>query len=126
MAIASLIIGPNAIGVFTLILIFAVLRNKQIPLIAGDRTAFITLAVLNYVMCAVGPLPLTKPGEWLSLFNIVLYVIGVFALLFIIAVITAKTVPLPVVSTYRTAFIILAIIIFSKWILFSMHYFISI
>jgi hypothetical protein len=97
--LASYIIGPSVIGVLTLILVLAMLAYKKIPLISGDRSAFIVLAVMNYVMCAVGPLPRTRPGKWLNPFNLVLYVIGVFAMLFIILVGTAETVPLPLVST---------------------------
>jgi hypothetical protein len=48
--------------------------------------------------------------------------LGVSALLLIIVVITAKTVPIPFVSTYRTAYITLGIIIFTKWALVSVQY----
>ena len=122
MEVAYFIIGPSIIFVLSLILAFVVLTNKDTPCISGDRSAFIALAIMNYVMCAVGPLPWTKPSEWLSTFNLALYVIGIFALIFIVVVITAKTVPLPFVSTYRTAFTILALIIFLKWAVFTIQY----
>ncbi len=66
MKLVSFIIGPSVIGVLALILVFAVLNDKEIPLISDYRAAFFALAIMNYVMCAVGPLPRTKSGEWLS------------------------------------------------------------
>ncbi len=122
MELTYFIIGPSIIGVLSLILVLVVLTEKNIPSISGDRGAFVALSIMNYAMCAVGPLPWTKSNEWLSSFNLALYVIGIFALVFIIVITTAKTVPLPLVSTYRTAFITLAIIILSKWALFTIQY----
>ncbi len=119
------IISPSVIGVFALIIFFTAITDNKIPLISGDRSVFITLMIANFVMCSLGPIPWTKPGGWLSPFNIALYMLGVSALLLIIVVITAKTVPIPLVSTYRTAYIILGIIIFTKWALVSVQYFIS-
>lgn len=109
-----------------LIVFFTALTDKKIPMISGDRPVFIALAIINFVMCLVGPVPWTKPGGWLAPFNIALYTLGFFALLLVIVVIPVKTAPLPLVSTYRTAYIILLIIIFAKWALVSVKYIISV
>ena len=120
------IIGPSVACVAALVVFFAVLTDKKIPMISGDRPAFIALAIINFFMCLVGPLPWTKPGGWLSPFNIALYMLGFCALLLIVVVISAKTVPIPFVSTYRTAYFILFIIIFVKWALSSVQYMLSV
>ena len=120
------IIAPSVIGVFALIIFFAALSDKKLPLISGDRPAFIALMILNFVICFLGPIPWTKPGGWLSPFHIALYILAGFALLLVIIVITIKTLSLPIVSTYRKAYIIIAIIFFFKWAVISAKFIVSI
>ena len=122
MKFAYFIIGPSVIGFLALILVFALFTGTNIPLISGDRAAFIALVILNYVMCAVGPLPRTKHSEWRSSFNILLYIIGIFVLFFIGVVIAINMGSLPFLLSYRTTVIILTIVLIFKWALFSVRY----
>ena len=93
----------------------------EIPLISGERKAFIALMIINYAMCAVGPLPRTRPGEWLNPINLVLYIIGIFAILLIVVVVITNRTPKSFLMTYRRGLTLLAIIIFAKWSLFYLQ-----
>ena len=45
----------GVLGVSAALLIFAVLTNRQIPLVSGDRAAFVALLVVGVVMCTLAP-----------------------------------------------------------------------
>jgi hypothetical protein len=122
MGFNSVIIGPSLLCVLALIIVISVLTRREVPLISGERKAFIALTIINYAMCAVGPLPRTKPGEWLNPINIALYIIGIFAILLIVVVIMANRTPTSFFMTYRKGLILLSIIIFIKWSLFYVQF----
>ncbi len=118
MGFNSIIIGPSLLCALALIIVISVLTSRGIPLISGERKAFVALTIINYAMCAVGPLPRTRPGEWLNPINLVLYIIGIFAILLIVVVIITNRTPKSFFMTYRRGLTLLAIIIFAKWSLF--------
>ncbi len=122
MVFSSIIIGPSLLCVLALIIVISVITSRKIPLISGERKAFIALAMINYAMCAVGPLPRTKPGEWLGPINLALYMIGIFAIFLIIVVLITNNAPKPFFMTYRRGFFLLSIIIFAKWALFYVQF----
>ena len=109
-------IVSTALGVIVALFVFAVLTDFQIPLVSGIESAFFILAIVGFSMCALGISRSIEARGFLKPLNIVGIVLGVLALpLFFFAVFGIK---IPLFNFgYRTAFIILATLIFSKWVL---------
>lgn len=114
-------IGSGALGILALLLIFVVLTGRKVPLISGDREAFIALAIVGFSMCALALTPTPTKGtiDWLNGFSIIGTLLGIVATLLIFLVLTDRT--LPLISGYHQAFIALAIIVATNWILTIVH-----
>ena len=113
----NLIVG--ALGVLAALLVFAVLTDKQVPLISGDRASFFVLLIIGFAMCTFGSLKGIQPDEWLHPLNLLASLLGSLALLLGLAVLTGFNVPL--ISDNRMALVILTVVIFSKVVLATLH-----
>ena len=110
-------IVSTALGVIVALFVFAVLTDFQIPLVSGIESAFFILAIVGFSICALGISHSIKARGFLHPLNIVGVVLGVLALpLFFFTDVFGVKILLFDIG-YRTAFIILAAIIFSKWVL---------
>jgi hypothetical protein len=113
-------IVTGALGILTVLLVFAHLTGKLVPLISGDRAAFIALVIIAFLIrsSTIVRLPLTR-SYWIHPIAIVVCVLGALALLLIIAVFAG--IKLPLIAGDREAFIALAVIVFSKLGLAIVH-----
>ena len=112
--------GVGILGIVAALLVFAVLTDRPLPLISSDRAATIVLLALGFTMCAVGSLRNIQPNEWTHPANVVAAVLGGLALLLGTAVLLGISVPL--ISSDRTALVILAIIVLTKVVLARLHH----
>ena len=112
--------GVGILGIVAALHVFAVLTNRPLPLISGDRAATVVLLVLGFVMCATGSLRNIQPDEWIHPLTVVAALLGGLALLLGLAVLVGIGVPL--VPNERAAFVILAIIVLTKVVLARLHH----
>ncbi len=117
-------IVAGALGVLAVLLVFAHLTGKQVPLISRDRAAFIALVLIAFLirLTTIARLPRTR-SYWTHPIPIVVSVLGALALLVIITVLA--DIKLPLIASHREAIIVLAVIVFSKWGLATVHRIIS-
>jgi hypothetical protein len=101
------------LGILAVVLVFFFLTGRPIPLISGERAAFIALAVLGLAMCATGGIG-TAIGQygWAHPITIIGSILGVLALVLVGA--TLLNIRLPLVPDDRAAFIALAVLGFAK------------
>jgi predicted membrane protein len=104
----------GAVSILVALFIFAVLTGKKVPLISGDKAAFIILFILGFSMSVLaGIRDAENFQQMIPLVMISLMVLGALAvLLFIVTLIGIKV---PLISGYRRAFVAMATIIASKW-----------
>ncbi len=97
------------LGILAVALVFLFVTGRPIPLISGDRAAFIALAVIGLAMCATGGIG-TAVGQygWTHPITIIGSLLGVLALGLVGA--TLVNIRLPFVPDDRAAFIALAAI----------------
>lgn len=110
----------GAVSILVALFIFAVLTGKKVPLISGDKAAFVTLFILGFSMSVLAGI---RDGEnfqqMIPLVMISLMVLGALAvLLFIVTLIGIK---IPLISGYRRAFVAMATIIASKWVIVHLY-----
>lgn len=110
----------GAVSILVALFIFAVLTGKKVPLISGDKAAFIILFILGFSMSVLAGI---RDGEnfqqMIPLVMISLMVLGALAvLLFIVTLIGIK---IPLISGYRKAFMVMATIIASKWVIVHLY-----
>lgn len=110
----------GAISILVALFIFAVLTGKKVPLISGDKAAFIILFILGFFMSVLAGI---RDGanfqQMIPLVMISLMVLGALAvLLFIVTLIGIK---IPLISGYRRAFVAMATIIASKWVIVHLY-----
>jgi len=110
----------GAVSILVALFIFAVLTDKKVPLISGDKAAFIILFILGFSMSVLAGI---RDGEnfqqMIPLVMISLIVLGALAvLLFIVTLIGIK---IPLIFGYRRAFMAMATIIASKWIIVHLY-----
>ncbi len=110
----------GAVSILVALFIFAFLTGKKVPLISGDKAAFIILFILGFSMSALAGI---RDGEnfqqMIPLVMISLIVLGALAvLLFIVTLIGIK---IPLISGYRRAFVAMATIIASKWVIVHLY-----
>lgn len=122
--INGMYIVAGALGALAVLLVFAHLTGKQVPLISGDRAAFTALVVIAFLirLSTITRLPRTR-SYWTHPIPIVVGVLGALALLLIITVFAE--VKLPLIASHREAFIALTVIVFTKWGLATVHRIIS-
>jgi hypothetical protein len=121
----SVSLNANSIVLATLglvgaVLVLAVLTNRQIPLVSGDRRAFFVLFAVGFVMCALGPLRNVQPKAWMQPMNVIAALLGGLALFLGIVVLTDWR--LSLIPDNRAAFIALAVIVLSKVVLATLHH----
>jgi len=110
----------GAVSILVALFIFAFLTGKKVPLISVDKAAFIILFILGFSMSALAGI---RDGgnfqQMIPLVMIFLMVLGALAvLLFIVTLIGIK---IPLISGYRRAFITMATIIASKWVIVHLY-----
>lgn len=104
----------SALGVISLLLVIVLLTGRKVLLISDERTIFIALAVIGFLMCTFGGMRSLQLDGWLSWESILGIMMGILAGILIIG--TLFGVSLPFISGYREASLILAGIIFFKWV----------
>ena len=106
----------GAVSILVALFIFAFLTGKKVPLISGDKAAFIILFILGFSMSVLAGI--RDGGNFQQMptsILIPLMVLGALAvLLFIVTLIGIKV---PLISGYRRAFVVMATIIASKWVI---------
>ena len=106
----------GAVSILVALFIFAFLTGKKVPLISGDKAAFIILFILGFSMSVLAGI--RDGGNFQQMptsILIPLIVLGALAvLLFIVTLIGIKV---PLISGYRRAFVVMATIIASKWVI---------
>lgn len=110
----------GVVSILVALFIFAFLTGKKVPLISGDKAAFIILFILGFSMSVLAGI---RDGEnfqqMIPLVMISLMVLGALAvLLFIVTLIGIK---IPLISGYRRAFVAMAAIIASKWAIVHLY-----
>ena len=110
----------GVVSILVALFIFAFLTGKKVPLISGDKAAFIILFILGFSMSVLAGI---RDGEnfqqMIPLVMISLMVLGALAvLLFIVTLIGIK---IPLISGYRRAFVAMATIIASKWAIVHLY-----
>jgi hypothetical protein len=110
------------LGVAAILVITAVLtgRNEDLPLISSNKSAFLALAVIGFAMCIFGSLSNIQPDEWLEPMNIIASMLGVLAILLVLAVMSGTKIPL--MESNNSAFTVLTVIIIAKVILATFHH----
>ena len=110
----------GAVSILVALFVFAVLTDKKVPLVSGDKVAFIILFILGFSMSALaGIRDAENFQQMIPLVMISLMVLGALAvLLFIMTLIGIKV---PLISGYRKAFIAMTTIIASKWVIVHLY-----
>ena len=109
-------VASYAVGTLAVLLIYSVMTGKRVPVISGDKAAFILLWITGLAMSIPAgsrDFPdgkFTIPGIPLT----ILMVLGFAA--FAVLVLKLVGVKLPGIMTYRQAFNLLAVIISVKWV----------
>ena len=110
----------GAVSILVALFIFAVLTDKKVPLISGDKAAFVILFILGFSMSVLAGI---RDGEnfqqMIPLVMISLMVLGALAVLFFI--VTLIGIKIPLISGYRRAFVVMATIIASKWVIVHLY-----
>lgn len=104
----------SVLGLMGLILVIVLLTGKKLPLVSDERTIFIALASIGFLMCTFGGMRSIQSGGWLAWQSVVGMMMGILAGMLIIGMLFG--VKLPYVSGYWDASLILAGIIFFKWV----------
>ncbi len=108
----------TVLGLLTAFFVFAVLTSMKAPIVSGQKENFIALAVLGAVLCVAGNshsatmFGWTNTLYWANAFSIIGMVLGAAAASLI--VLTLLGINIPFITGYKTAFIILMVIIFLK------------
>lgn len=113
-------IVSGAVSILVALFIFAVLTDKKVPLISGDKAAFVILFILGFSMSVLAGIRDGKNfQQMIPLVMISLIVLGALAvLLFILTLIGIK---IPFIFGYRRAFVAMATIIVSKWVIVHLY-----
>lgn len=112
MGIITATIG-TLIGLVALYVVVGHLSGRSIPLVSDDRTAFIVLAVIGMVMCALGIQTILHSTGLLSPGTFIGAAIGILILIaFILALMNR---PMFLFANYRAGFIALAFAMLIKW-----------
>ena len=112
--------ADNLLGILTLLLVAAVLAGLKLPLISSYRTALVALLVIGMATCMAGGIGrVAAVNAWAHPLSILGYIVGGLILVIAAAALMGK--PLPLISGDRAAFIAIAVLIASKWVLSQIH-----
>ena len=114
-----------ALGIVVALIVLLTLTGRKVPFMPGDRAAFISIAILGFLMCTNGlKWASSRPDfSWLSPFTIAAVLLGSLAILLAILVFVGSS--LPMISGDRGALIAMTILIISKRVLALVHRFVS-
>lgn len=113
MAVGAAIIG-TIIGFVALYVVITHLGGRSVPFATDDRTAFIVLSVIGFVMCSFGIQTILHSTGLLSPGAFIGAVLGILVLIaFVFALLNR---PMFLLADYRTGFIALAIVMLVKWL----------
>lgn len=112
-------ISSVLLGGLALLVVFATLSGRKIPLLSNDKAALAALVILGMAMCMRGVNRVAATGSWAHPLAIVGYLLGGLILVLAIAVLIGK--PLPWVSTARQAVIATAILTAVKLVISTLH-----
>ena len=108
----------TVLGLLAAIFVIAVLSGAKGPFAYGEKTSFIVLAALGGFLCVKGNshsatmFGWMNPVYWTHPLNIIGMILGVAAVLLI--VLTLIGIDIPLITGYKTAFLVLTVIIFLK------------
>lgn len=105
----------SALGIVAVLLVFAVLTGRKVPLISGNRAAFIALAVSGFAMCSIGMGKIATGLGWTHPITIIGIVLGTLLILLVVAMLAGWQVPF--IADYRAAFVAVAVVGLVKWAL---------
>lgn len=115
------VINPVSIGlaIVAALLVIGVLNGRKIPLISGDRAALGVLFIIGFVMCSFGIKKVADAGLWAHPLSIIGYILGALILIYTAA--GFFNFRLPLVSSTRESFIVVAALIVGKFVLGMIH-----
>ena len=96
------------LGIVAALLVVAFLTGTPVPFLSGDRSAFLVLAAVGFLMCALGMGHSLATYGWRDPINLIGTVLGVAILLLVLAVLVGVQVPL--IAGDREAFIAVAVL----------------
>ena len=114
-------IASGAVAILAVLLIFAVLTHKNLPLISGDKAAFITLFIIGFSMSLLAGIR-DNPGGTFQMpgwTSILLMVLGFLAVVLLILMLVG--VKIPMIPGYREVFVALTIIVALKWLFVHLY-----
>ena len=121
----SSIIGA-ILGVIFILILIAAFSSLSLPYISDNFSAFVGLSIFGFAMCtSVFPIraSLKKDFSWLSPFTLLAILLGILAALEMIFVFA--NVNIPFLTSYPNAIIILAVIVFLKWLFATISLFVK-
>lgn len=107
--------GSMLLGIVALVLAFGYLTGRTLPMIPDDRSAFLALAVLGFLMCALSMGTLSSGLGWTHPITILGMLLGVVVSTIIVASLAGWQ--LPFIADYRAAFVAVTCIGLAKWLL---------
>ena len=114
----SLVLIP--LGILAALLVFAVLTDKQLPLLNNDRTDILALVAIGMVMCSHGIGRVAASQAWLHLLAMIAYLLGAVCL--VIGIIALFGVHIPPLTSYYQSFLAVAVIAVFKIIITGIHH----
>lgn len=114
-------VASYTVGIITLLLIFALLSGKKIPLMSSDKGIFILLFVLGFAMSILGGFRDYPDGKFVmpGILMFSLMTLGISAMLLLVLMLVG--VKMPFITTYKEAYVAMSIIIFMKWSLVHLY-----
>lgn len=106
------------LGLVIAIFVSVVLSGARGPFVFGEKTSFLVLAALGAFLCVKGNshsatvFGWMNPIYWINPINIIGMILGVAAVLLV--VLTLIGINILLITGYKTAFLVLAVIIFLK------------
>ncbi len=108
------------LGILAVLLIFAVLTGRRVPLLSSDRTALLGLVVIGMAICSragIGRVAAIK--AWAHPLSIIGYVLGGIIILIGLAALFGKHIP--PLNSYHQSFIAVVVIAAVKVVLATIH-----
>lgn len=108
--------GMVCLLVLLLIIVFLMmLMNKKISFIKDDKSYMIVCFIIGFMMCCFGITRNLSELNWLDPLTIISAIIGtIITLIFILMIIKGKC---GLINSYKSATIIIFILIISKWVI---------
>ncbi|MCL4561610.1 MAG: hypothetical protein M1281_13480 [Chloroflexi bacterium] len=109
-----------ALGILAVLLVFAVLTGRKVPLLSSDRAALLGLVVIGMAICSqAGIGRVAASGEWAHPLSIIGYVLGGIIVLIGIAALFGKQIP--PLNSYHQSFTAVVVIAAVKVVLATIH-----